>query len=501
MIDWLNPDYTPVFKQRLKSLQVLRSDPGLIAPLKEYYKQNPADFINDWGMTFDPRMVEIGKPATMPFLLFPKQREYIEWLHNRWKSRESGLCDKSRDMGLSWLSVAFAHWMWFFYPGTVIGFGSRKEEYVDKLGEPKSLFWKLRKYIELMPYEFTPHGFDERKHASYMRIVNPESDSFIVGEAGSNIGRGARTSIYFKDESAFYEQAKSVDAALSQTSNCKIDISTSNGSGNEFFKKRHSGKISVFTFHWTSDPRKNQAWYDKQKDELDAVILAQEVDIDYNASTNDSYISGRIVEAAQQNGPADIDSVGKWIIGVDAAHEGNDKSIIHARKGRLNLEQRVLSQVRGDVLAGAVVDFIDILIKTDDDLHQIVIELDGPGASCYDHLKNSKYADKIKGVHTGVRLKDDRNYNVRAKLHRNARDYLEDGSVCLFPDTEFKSQISSIKYSYRDGLLLMQSKKEYKSSFSKSPDKSDAFILTFGADDNISKKSSRSGRLLNGWMG
>jgi hypothetical protein len=216
----------------------------------------PGRVHHDWGMTFDPRNPEIGLPAQMPFLLFPKQREFIGWLFERWQAREDGLAEKSRDMGLSWLCVGFAVWMFLFWPGTVVGFGSRKEEYVDDLSDPKSLFWKIRNFIALLPEEFQPAGWNEKKHAPYMAAVNPENGSRIVGEAGDNIGRGARTSIYFKDESAFYERPEKIDAALSQTSNCKIDVSTPNGEGNPFARKRKSGKVKVFTFHWRDDPRK-----------------------------------------------------------------------------------------------------------------------------------------------------------------------------------------------------------------------------------------------------
>jgi phage terminase large subunit len=41
-----------------------------------------------------------------------------------------------------------------------------------------------------------------------MKIENPELGGMIVGEAGDNIGRGNRTSIYFKDESAYYPTPK-----------------------------------------------------------------------------------------------------------------------------------------------------------------------------------------------------------------------------------------------------------------------------------------------------
>lgn len=475
-INWSHPDYTEIYKVRMERLKTIRKTPGMAGGLKEFYKTDPVKFITDWGMTFDPRNAEIGLPTTIPFLLFPKQAEFIQWLYDKWIARDDGLAEKSRDMGVSWLCVAFAGWMWIFHPGTVVGFGSRKEEYVDKLGDPKSLFWKVRKFLALIPHDLMPAGYSEQKHAPHMRILNPENQSVIVGEAGDNIGRGNRTSIYFKDESAFYEHADMIDSALSMTSNCKIDVSTPNGNGNAFYRKRHSGKVAVFTFRWQDDPRKDVDWYKKQCALLDPVIIAQEIDIDYNASTTDAWISGDDVADAQSNGPADVQAIGGWIIGIDAAHFGDDESVIHARKGRLNLKQVVKRKLDGPQLAGAVSEFCRTLQERP---IGIVIELDGPGVSCFDTLRMGSYSDIVIGIHTGARQADNVNYNLKAKLWRAARDYLADRPVSIDADPEFKSQICSVKYKYKDGLLIMQSKKEYKAELSKSPDRADAFVLTF----------------------
>lgn len=502
--DFRAPDYERLYALRAERLQRLRDAPELVPGLKEHYKANPIDFINDWGMTFDPRNAEIGLPTVIPFLLFPKQADFVTWVFERWRGREDGLAEKSRDMGISWLCVAIAVWMWTFYPGVVIGFGSRKEEYVDKLGDPKSLFWKVRQFVKLLPVEFRPAGYEEGKHAPHMRILNPENGSAIVGEAGDNIGRGNRTSVYFKDESAFYERPEAIDAALSQTSNCKIDLSTVNGNGNPFYKKRHSGKIKVFTFHWKQDPRKDEAWYQKQCAALDPVIVAQEIDIDYNASTTDSWIDGVAVAAAQRNGPADVEAIGDWVLGVDAAHYGDDESVIHKRRGRLNLPQVTRRKLDGPGLAAVVVAECDDLVAAGGDIGGIVIELDGPGVSCYDQLKLGKYKDKVVGVHTGAKLSDSKNYNVRAKMWRDARDYLDDGPVSLPNDGELKSQLSSVKYRYKDGLLLMQSKKEYKAEFGKSPDRADAFVLSFVPVKQrkaVSRPKLNATPSQNGWMG
>ena len=176
-----------------------------------------------------------------------------------------------------------------FYYGVVIGFGSRKEEYVDKIGEPRSLFYKGRLFMRCLPPEFRG-GWNEKKHAPHMRILFPDTGSHIGGEAGANIGRGDRTSIYFVDEAAHLEHPEAIEASLSSTTNCRQDISSVNGLDNPFAFKRHSGKIKVFTFHWRDDPRKDKAWHDKKAAELDPVTLAQEIDIDYAASVENVVI-------------------------------------------------------------------------------------------------------------------------------------------------------------------------------------------------------------------
>jgi hypothetical protein len=44
--------------------------------------------------------------------------------------------------------------------------------------------------------------------------------------------------------------------------------------------------------------------------------------------------------------------------------------------------------------------------------------------------------------------------------------------------SELHSELGDYRYTYRDGVLLMESKKEYKKRVKKSPDDGDAWILT-----------------------
>ncbi len=109
--NWREPDYRPIWTERFERLQRLRADPGILPGLKAFYADHPVEFINDWLCTFDPRNVERGIEAVTPFLLFPKQAEFVEFVVARWRGREDWLCEKSRDMGVSWLCVAIATWI------------------------------------------------------------------------------------------------------------------------------------------------------------------------------------------------------------------------------------------------------------------------------------------------------------------------------------------------------------------------------------------------------
>jgi hypothetical protein len=481
-LDWLNPDYEPVYAQRAAWLKKLRAKPELLAGVKEHYKHNPVDFITDWGCTFDPRNVERDLPAIVPFVLFEKQEEFIDWLVARWRKREDGLGEKSRDMGVSWLCVAFAVWMWLFYPGSVVGFGSRKEEYVDKIGDPKSLFWKIRQFINLLPKEFRPAGYSEKVHAPHMRVLNPENGASIIGEAGDNIGRGNRTSIYFKDESAFYEHAMAIDAALSMTSNCKIDVSTPNGPGNPFYTKRHSGKIPVFTFHWKDDPRKDAAWYAQKVATEDPVIVAQEIDINYEASIGDAFIPAALVDAAQKLGPAEVQGHGPIQIGVDVARFGDDKTVITARRGRLVLWQKPHTKLDVTDVAARVItevgSFPAGLVR------QIAVDTIGIGAGVADILRRKYPAEGdepsiVVDVNSSLRVDDGINYNLRAQMWDNGREWLKMQPCSIPNDTNLKAELTALKYYFKGGLRLIEDKAEAKKRQIKSPDHADSLMLTF----------------------
>lgn len=341
VIDFKNPDYLPVFQWRMERLEWLRKNPGKIPAMKAHYKANPIDLIQDWGVTFDPRNVNKldangdPLPTLLPLCLFPRQVEALEWMLERIKTRRRGVLDKSRDMGMSWLGAALSVALCVTNQGFVWGFGSRLANLVDNSDDPDCLFFKIRMFIAHLPKEFRAGWIEGKRQCDkYMRLRFPETGATIRGEAGDNIGRGGRTTVSFVDESAFLERPHLVENSLSNTTSCRLDISSANGTDNPFFEHRHSGKVSTFTFHWKDDPRKDDAWYAQMVNDFNPVTIAQEVDIDYSASKEGILIPALWVNAAvDAHIKLNITINGRVTGALDIADEGRDMNSFAAKRG------------------------------------------------------------------------------------------------------------------------------------------------------------------------
>jgi hypothetical protein len=281
--NYRQPDYVAVAKWRVDFLLRIRKKPGAVDDLCRFYQDNPVQFVADWGVTFDPRNVEIRLPSKIPFVPFPRQIAWMRWVLARWRARERGLTDKSRGSGASWMAVSLSATMCLFNRGLTVGFGSRTAPYVDELGNPKALFFKARMFLENLPPEFR-FGWNLKKHSREMRLLFPQ-DSAMTGESGDGIGRGDRTSLYFVDEAAFLEHPELAESSLSDTTNCRIDISTPPVvvDDNTFVNNRERlNPRQVFTFHFRDDPRRDAEWEKKKRAEVAPEIFRREYDVDYS---------------------------------------------------------------------------------------------------------------------------------------------------------------------------------------------------------------------------
>lgn len=256
---------------------------GLWEEEKEKCKADTFYWFDNYAWTADPRKTGIW---ALPFMLYPFQREAVSWLEDLiFLKKTSGLIEKSRDLGLSWLITALFYKHWQHPRDGVFSalMGSITSDECDKMGDPSSMFEKLRIQARLQPLGLLPKGWNQT--IPYMKAINPENGSTITGEtSNADFGRSGRYKVILFDEFSAFEFDTAAMTASSQSSPCKIYNSTARGMDNEFYRLAHSGTVEKKTFHWTVHPYKDIHWYEYQKLEMNPVQVAQELDINYDAS-------------------------------------------------------------------------------------------------------------------------------------------------------------------------------------------------------------------------
>lgn len=184
-------------------------------------------------------------------------------------------------------------------------------------------------------------------------------------------------------------------------------------------------------------------------------------------------ISAKDVRKAQEN--KILSSTSPLIIGVDIARYGNDKTVLCFRRGRYCYKIQDYTHLDTVELANKLTD----LIKEENPA-RIFLDMGNTGAGVYDILKDRGFAKTVRGINFGAKaINDDRYYNKRAEMWANANDWLKD-NVQLVNDDELLDDLCSVNKMYdAKGRLQLEAKDKVKERIGRSPDKADAFVLTF----------------------
>ena len=390
-----------------------------IAWVKRYYGRDGhtlADFINDWGYTIDPRLVDEGRNPVMAFALFPKQRDLIVWLMSCLTDRKPGVVVKSRDVGASWVTMALLCALCIFRQGFAAGVGSAVEIKIDRSGDPDTLFYKIRSFLEYLPPEFNG-GFNIDQCSADKRVSFPLTGSSITGEAGDQAGRGGRKTMFVVDESAHFEHPKVIDKNLSRNTNCRIDLSSVNGMNNSFYIRAHNPAIRRFDFTTKDDPRITPELLAKMESEMDPVTFAQEVMCDWRAS-----LEGGIIPHEWAAACIDIDKflgiemTGGTRAALDIADRGNDLCAMAVLKGR---RVNHLSQWSGKGSDTGYSVQKAMRIAEEHGLNAFDYDADGMGGAA---------------VHSDARLINEARGEIQAKLIKpTPAEFFENGRIGTHP--------------------------------------------------------------------
>lgn len=248
-------------------------------------RKDPVFFVKTFLKTYDPRPT-----APVPHLDFDTyefQDDYILELVNDIRTGTDIMVEKSRDMGISWVTLAVFLWFWLFEPGFAAHLGSRIQDYVDD-GTAKSLFWKIEYMIRnIKDPLLLPEGFNLKIHRTFMKLINPENGNEITGEAASsNFSRGGRYTVVLMDEGGFWRDFGGAWTAAGESTTCRVLVTTPPNIPSYAKAIRFGGKVKVLTYHWRLHPDKDDAWYEAQKEKKTEDEMLHEIDISWEYSSS-----------------------------------------------------------------------------------------------------------------------------------------------------------------------------------------------------------------------
>lgn len=259
-----------------------------------------ADGLIYWLATFgwilEPR--NEGVLAKLPFIPFPRQLDLIDWIY--WVmdqplgANSSGLVEKSRSVGATWLSAAHTAKHWQFDPHMwVSGVISKTDELVDNKGDPASYFWKVDFLLKNQPEWLLPDGFagfhERSPHRSHAKLLNPATDSVVVGSTTTDLSFvGARLKKLDIDEAGTLEGFDEIWSNTATVTDHRFAITTPRtrhtmGVYNLRFGLEGYVTPAIFSFRWNEVPGRDEYWFASMRETMQADRFKREIQLDWKS--------------------------------------------------------------------------------------------------------------------------------------------------------------------------------------------------------------------------
>ena len=474
-LEMIPKDYFKNVERRAKLLTKCLKSNELKSLQYQMCKQDILYWVNIFCCTYNPRKT----PSVIPFITYEYEDKLLLDLVDSIRNQKDILIDKSRDMGVTWCVLAAFTWFWQFHgEGQDFLVGSRKEQYIDVVGNMDTLIEKVRFLIKNQPRWMIPYGFDWKSHSNYMRILNPHTKSTITGEAtNNNFSRGGRRRAIFFDEFAFWECDQMAWRASADSSNCRILVSTPFGFNNQFAKLRWSDPpvMKMTSLHWRLHPEKDQAWYENEcrRRNNDSVEIAQELDINYEGSAEGVMFEFSDLKNSVKNEP--LPSIDRIVLVCDPAGEGEDEAVFYVSNNGSITERKFIAKSTDTQLAAEAIMLIQkhkVQVFMADSIGNSVIDFtiqllgkNERGVKCVKFKSSEKARDPIAY------------FNRRDEVYHLAAQAMKSGNVACDDDYTLQKQLNATKYKKDNGRIYISSKEEVKEFVHSSPDRADAWVL------------------------
>jgi phage terminase large subunit len=168
--------------------------------------------------------------------------------------------------------------------------------------------------------------------------------------------------------------------------------------------------------------------------------------------------------------------------GVDCARSGGDATVICVRIGRNVVKMRELYNVDIDVLTHELQSLIYVY-KPD----RIAIDSTGHGAWAADALKGQGI--DVVSVNFAEKAKQEKKFsNRRSEMYGLAQKYFESGGRIPVRESQLKKELEASRYTLDNkNRIKMVPKDEIKLELGRSPDHSDAFVLSLTGESMFNK--------------
>lgn len=264
--------------------------------------------------------------SIIPFALWPAQRDALDVI----TSQNQVIILKARQLGMSWLCIAYALWLCLFHGNRLVMVFSKDQDSANgMIGRARGIYQRLAdKRTALVTDNVTEIGWSNGSRIKAFAATKHAGSSFTA-------------TFTILDEFAKMDYAESLYTAVKPTINDggkMAIISTGNGEGNPFHKlwqaaeKRQNNFVPLF-LPWWSRPGRTVKWYAAvEADAISSAYHKQEYPAEpaeaFTSVGEDRFLPSMLLWDACQETLPPLTAHEQMIIAIDAAISGDSFGLI-----------------------------------------------------------------------------------------------------------------------------------------------------------------------------
>jgi hypothetical protein len=234
----------------------------------------------------------------IPFILWDGQKKALE----TFLKKRLIIALKARQLGLTWLGLAYAVWRMVFFPGYQVVVLSKKEipDAKELIRRTKFMLRHLPKHIIMEKKEAPPWWNGPTWESAALSVTihhyKREPSNLFSMAATEDAGRSFTVNLVLLDEWAFQQYAEEIFTSAYPTINRPTGgqvIGISTAKRLTFFEKMwkeavldKNGFVPIFLPWWT-DPRRTKEWYEETKRALPNKYMQE-----YPSSPEEAFSAG-----------------------------------------------------------------------------------------------------------------------------------------------------------------------------------------------------------------